>query len=473
MINTDSPISQEMARIMGDNNQQSNYEWTIEFKVKDTFEGEFDIREEDLRFIPDEEINNKIFIPLKITNIDFKDDYEHAIMREIWGEAIIQFGMWVKCLYPAHQYVEAILRRFPLKAISFDSDEEAEIEEFHYDVIFHLDESNTVQGVDLNVLSRTQLDNQYKPMVVKFELLDKSIEKVRKISIGGNYRNVKPEDFLKNIFVNFTKDVLDEGEPVINEVSVVEAHNKDKRNHIVIPQGMALLDVPTYVQDHCGGVYNSELSVYALNRKIYIFPRYQTDRFEEEQKTLTIYRIPTNYVAQIEKTFMVDGDSLFILGMSEAMFMDNTQIKQLSGGNGTRYADSRRFMHDFFETKDNKAMAKRKENNSEFKAFELQEQDYVPVSINRIHSNAFKERSKLAVRKGGSYLVQWVNSDPELIYPGMPCRILYEEKEEMMEMRGVILGSQTSFAMIGEGLTQSRYGTTTVLNIFAAPFTED
>lgn len=472
MLNDSSPLRSEMAKIMESKEIPTSFTWSLEFKVKDTYEEEFILTDRDKEYLSKVELEEKIFTPLKILNIDFNNDYEKSIMREIWARVMIPYGMWAKCLYPARDHLECTVRRKALKNKSLEFDEEADTEEFVYNLIFHLDESNSLTGVNLNTVTRTDLDNGYAPVTVNMELLERSVEKVRKVTIGGNFRNVKPEDLIKNTLAHFTKDLEVEGEKAIEVISVVKAHNKDKRDHIIVPQGMFLLDVPNHIQDSCGGVYNTGLNCYCIENKIFVYPIYQTDRFEDEKKTLTVIRLPKELMPQVERTFRKDGDALYILGMSDSLFKDISQAKKLHNGNGIRYADSRKFLNGFVETKDNKAIAKRKDVNSEYKSEDLKEQDYVVLSSKSINSNPFKERSKLSVMSGGTFTFQWPNSQPELLYPGMPVKVLYEENNEVMELRGVILSDHTSVQLIGKSITANKHGTTTVINLFALPYKE-
>lgn len=473
MIENSSPLREEMTKIMDSPDVPVSFSWTVEFKVKDTFEGEFKYREEDKRFLDDLELDEKIFKPMQITNIDFVDDFEKSIMREVWVSCMIPFGMWAKCLYVARDHLLCTIRRKALKSIGLDEDENAEIEEFVFDTLFHLNESNSVVGVDYNTISRTDLDNNYAPVLIKAELLDRGVEQVRKVTVGRNGRNVDPEMFIKNSLAYYTQELEVEGEPSVEVINVIESDNKEKREHIIIPSGIPLLDLPNYVHDHCGGMYNTGMGCYAVNKQIYVYPLYKTDRLEEEEKTMTIIRLPKKLMPQVERTFRVDGEALFVLGLSDAVFTDNSKAKQLADGSGIRYADSRRFMTGYSENKDNKSMIRRKENNSEYKAIELNGEDVINVSNNKINSNAFRERSKFSRRNGSGYMFQWINAKHEYIYPGMPVQVLYEEKDEVKELRGVILAAHTSVKLIGEGMTARKHGTTTLISVFAQAYEEE
>lgn len=472
MADNNTAFYQQILDITSADDTQVSYQWSIQFKIKDTFTGDLALTDDDKSFIDPQETSDKLYTPMQVTNLDFNDNYEKGIMREIWTRAVFPFGMWVKCLYPARENITAIVKRKPLMNKTFAINTDGDEEEFIYDALFHVDESNSFPATDLNKRSRFDLDNAYPPVSIDIELLERAVEQLRKVTVGGIFRNVAPEDYIKNTLANFTKDLTVDGEKAINTISMVEANNTDKRNHIVIPHGMPLLDVPNYVQNNCGGVYNADLNCFALEDKIYVYPIYQTDRFEKEKKNLTVIRVEKQSMSQVEVSYKIDGDSLHILATSDASFKDISLAKKLNTGNGVRFTDSRKFLNGFVTTKDNKAFASRKDVNSEYLSEDLKEQNTVYVSETRISSNPYKERSKLAVRDGGVYSFQWANSKPELIYPGMPARILYEENDEVKELRGLVLSLKTSVALIGSGVTAAKHGTVSALSLFALPYEE-
>ena len=63
----------------------------------------------------EKELNEKIFTPMQVTNIDYVNDYEVSVMQELWTRVILAAGTWVKCLYPARDYCEIVLTRKPVK----------------------------------------------------------------------------------------------------------------------------------------------------------------------------------------------------------------------------------------------------------------------------------------------------------------------------------------------------------------------
>jgi hypothetical protein len=94
MLSESTPLRSEMVKIMDAEETPVSFVWSLEFKVKDSFKEEFKLTEEDKIYLDKDELDEKIFKPLKVVNIDFNNDYEKSVMREIWARVVIPFGMW-------------------------------------------------------------------------------------------------------------------------------------------------------------------------------------------------------------------------------------------------------------------------------------------------------------------------------------------------------------------------------------------
>ena len=90
----------------------------------------------------------------------------------------------------------------------------------------------------------------------------------------------------------------------------------------------------------------------------------------------------------------------------------------------------------------------------------------IQLSEDGIGSNAFNDYSKLASRFGGIFDFTWENGDPSLLFPGMRVRVLYLDKEDVVELHGVLLAAQTLIQGVGMGMTISRHKTITHLSVF-------
>jgi hypothetical protein len=76
--------------------------------------------------------------------------------------------------------------------------------------------------------------------------------------------------------------------------------------------------------------------------------------------------------------------------------------------------------------------------------------------------------SKLAARDGSVIMMEWENSEPDLLIPGMPVKILYLEEDNLRETYGTLVKAHTFVGLKGKGFTANRYSTNTVLAVFVS-----
>jgi hypothetical protein len=463
-----SPLMNEIDKVIEDGEKRVFYYYYAEFKIKDTFPGEIKYSKRDEETALEEELNDLIFKPLKLLNYDTERDYEKAYGDYVKLRVVIPYGLWVKVLFPARDHLYCTIKRVPARESTYEVIEDEDIEEYMFDCLPQMTEDLQVEVSRYNMVDKFELDNTVQPLEVEFELLDRGLEDLRKLTVGAIIRKATPEDAVKVLLAENTEELEIEDTKVVETISIVEADNEEEREHILIPHATKLIDTPNYIHKKCGGFYNSGINTYYQNKGLYVYPIYNTDRFEDEEKTLTVVKVPENRLTGIERTFKLDGERLTILATSESKFIDFNKGTLLRDGSGVRYGDSRKFMNKITETKDNKSIIKRKETNHEYISKDIEEQNTVFLSSNRIHSNPFQEFSVQASRNAGLYTFVWDNADINLLYPGMPVRVLYSDNDDILELRGVLLKTHAAVQAAIPGLAPSGHQTQAALFIFAA-----
>lgn len=403
---------------------------------------------------------------IKIISIDIKRDYEMNYTDEMILSVMLPFGKYAKRLYPERNNLEITIRCKPMLEMGGNEDTNKAPVLERYVAILMNQGNPLIEGDDSNIPSEDALDLS-RLETVDFQLIPKSVDQMRMKSVGGVYRGTTTEDMVKTVvtresqLLDLPKELLPEG------VEMVPANNKSKRDHIVIPHGTKLVNLPPYVQEKCGGIYSSGLGFYYQDKHWYLFPLYNTERFEDSLAKVTIINVPGNKLGGIERTYRRDGDNVIILATGEAQFKDISDQQQLSQGNGVRFADASKFMDGFVQTKDNKTIAARGENVNEVMTVERASgHQNVHVSSSRISSNAFKEYSALAMRDGSLMNLLWENADPDLIFPGLPIKILYMEDDQIRELTGVVLKAHVYTHVKGQVMFSSTHHTNIALSVF-------
>jgi hypothetical protein len=75
------------------------------------------------------------------------------------------------------------------------------------------------------------------------------------------------------------------------------------------------------------------------------------------------------------------------------------------------------------------------------------------------------QMTKQASKGGGLLKAIWQNSDPSLLYPGMPVKIINSTTEELSEAYGVLAGDVSVIHNAG-GITSNTQISTTQLFVF-------
>lgn len=447
-----SPLYKEVKEIIDEGPKPVSFYWKVKIHVG---ENEFE--------------------PIKLLDLDFKKDYSNNYADEITVRLFIPLGLWAKQIYPSRTKLEMTLIKKPIKEIDEDDKKDEEIESMKFTAVPVINEQLPVlTGKHLDHFAMWELDLK-SAFEVDFQLFDKSIEKLRMVTVGGIFRRTNAEDVIKSILATESGKVKIETGKTFEGVDIIEPNNKDKREHFLIPHGTKLFDVPDYIQHKVGGVYSTGINCYFHNKFWFVYPLYDTTRLEKAKKTAVIMKVPKNRYNGMERTYRQDGDTLYIIGTSESEFSDDAGTNFTNTGNGVRFSDSRRFMRDIVQKKDNKAIISRKKVNHEY-AFKKHKEDVkeegkelfnVQLSNARINSNPYSEQSVLSSKYGALYRFEWENADPSLLFPGMMIKIHYIDKDVMRELHGVLIFAHSSIQIRGQGVTTNRHINTVAMIIYA------
>lgn len=410
--------------------------------------------------------NGETHKALKVLSVDLSEDYEMKFGDEIMVKLAISGGTYAKRIYPYQGEIEITLYRSPLRETSDVHDEEENTQAERYSATLVDTGSIVVEGSGENAVSEESL-NLTNIIEADFQLINKALQQLRVVVVGGIFRNTTVENVIKGVLTAESKKVEVEGVRMPQGVDMIPASNQNRRDHIVIPHGTRLVDVPEYVHRKCGGVYSAGLGYYLRGDYWYIYPCYDVTRFAKAARTLTVINVPKNKMPQVERTYRQNGNNLVVLATGDTKFSDDSEVQQLNKGNGVRFSDANQFMTGFVKTKDNKTVASRGANNSEFSAFARKDGiAVVPFSPRPINANPFVEFSAVARREGGVFAFVWENSLPSLIFPGMVAKVLFLDDEDLQEAYGVILKAHHYTQTRGQGMTETRYVTSTMLSIF-------
>lgn len=411
-------------------------------------------------------VNGRIVPILKVVSAEIERDYVSNYCDVVMLEIAVGSGTYAHDIYPFKDNLEINLFRDPLfeTAVGENFDQPRQVKNYRGTLI---DTGNRVIEANNDGATSRDVGDLQGIEMVRIQLVDPVIEQLRMMSAGGLFPKTSAATCLKTILGSYSRLVDVPRENAVKGVDLINGFSNEIREHINIPTSTPLMEVPDFLQNRAGGVYPTGLGFYLSDLIWHVYPLYDNTRFNTTPATLTIVNVPAARLPASERTYRKTKNQITILANGEIKYRDDSESQQLNSGNGVRFTDSRNIVEGFMETKGNRAVAKRGKNMSEF----VTEQrstglNNVRTGRARITSNAYVELSAMARKAGAIMQVTWNYSDGELLYPGMPVRLLYLEHENVETLYGTLLGAHDLTSLEGQGITSSRHRTNTVLTLF-------
>jgi hypothetical protein len=412
--------------------------------------------------------------PLKVVAVEFNQDYLNNYTDAISVECIIPLGIYAKRIYPFQDILEIELSRIQIGESSESIDADATPQVERYTAVMVEDKSNPVINGDIGQISSEEDLNRIDIPKITFQLVNKSLEQIRAIAVGGVYRECTGEDVVKYVLTEYSKKAKVDQDRMVKGVDMVKASNQKARSSITIPHGVMLPDIAHHVHYYCGGLYATGLGYYLAGNTWYVFPAFDNTRFDDGKPTLTIINVPKSKLPGIERTYRKDGDNLVVLSTGDTKFKSMSNRNQLNQGNGLRFADASKMMEDFSSTSGNKTTISRGSNNTEAVGTQRKNKINVVATADRqINANPYVEFSRLAMRQGEGINLVWENGNRSLLYPGMPTKIMYLDGDDVREMYGVLQGAHEYAALRDTGVTATRYSSAVSLHVFVKQLDSD
>lgn len=328
------------------------------------------------------------------------------------------------------------------------------------------DKSGVVEGADMTLGNMNTAD-MADYVTVKIQLMDPIVDALRKQSVGGIYHDATGANVIRFLLTKASKDVAVDKSSAVVGATIAPNSNTEVRQNIIIPHHTRFIDFPYLVNRICGGIFSAGFHYYLQDRQWFLYAPYDLTAYHRSKKTLTVLNVPNNRFPEPERTYRSTKTQLIVLGTGETKHTDLSERAQLNTGNGVRFIDANKIMDGFFTVSDNTMTAKRSENVSELLAEERPDKsNMITESSERITANVFTEYVKLAEKSGAFIQVVWENSNPLLIYPGMPVNYMYLENNIARELYGIVIGTQSFITATNKGVANRRFATKTTLTLF-------
>lgn len=404
---------------------------------------------------------------LKIVAIDIVRDYVNAVGDLIHIEFKMPLGEYMIRLYPFRTNLEVTLKRTALTDNNAKIDG-SKIITTRYKAVFLTEENPNLTGKEHEQHDIATLNNA-EIVTVKLQLLNRSLEFLRIRMAQGVFRNVTQKQLIHTVLGGESSKVLIDGKPAIDGMNIVEPDNQEVRKNTIIPSSTVITSIPSYLQEKSGGVYSTGIGTYLqfFNKRLlwFIYPTWNTKRFvKSKDDSIIFYALPEGRFQGLDRTYFKNASIVKALITGKRRYTDSADIDYMNQGSGFRMADAKAFMKKPVAITENGPMAKRLNLNTEVAAESRKDgMNYAPrVSSS---SNPFKEYSRINGRNIAQIDVVWENCDPELIYPGMPCKYVFLDEGRTVELNGTVGHVQASTQVLGVGITSNSYITNSVVTL--------
>ena len=407
----------------------------------------------------------ELYKPLKLIGITIKRNYITGFTDEVTCRLLMPLGKYARRIYPNRNKLEIVLTKFNIgELVQSDEDKESKILTERYTAILLNQQNSPTEAQGMETVDEESLDT-VDLIELDFQLINKGVEQLRMIQIGGIYSNTQIEQVLLSLLTNESKQIVVDNKKVINGVDLIPINNKEIKQHIVIPQGTSLVDVPGFLQKRIG-VYNSGLGSYIQDKYWYIYNLYDTTKFQDRLDTCTFIILPSTKYYNIERTYRVYNGSKTVLITGETSFSDSNNTNNINYGSGLRLTDADKLMESTSKTVDNKTIIARGKLNTEVTTNKNKDNvSYSPIIGNNITSNLFANLSELNSRNGGILKVVWHNADLSLLRPAIASKLLFDDNGKIVTYYGVLIRADYVSASAGS-ITGDRYSNQALLFFF-------
>lgn len=416
---------------------------------------------------------DQAYAPIETTTVDIVSDFENKFADEIIVEVVMGAGTYQHAIYPKkNDLTITLFRRTLNETKEIESGLYQYIEKQELRAIILDTRSTVISEGDTYNLSQGQGDLN-NLMTVRFQVLDKAVEQLRGKTCGGVFRETKAGDVLNYMLTQLSKEIQVDKENRVKGVQMVPLNNSEPQKHILIPHGTPFLEMPEFLHEKCGGIYNAGFGFYLYRKQWFVYPLYDTTLFRKAKRGLTIINIPKDRMPGRERTYRLTERQLIVLATGDTVQRDQADIDQYNKGNGTRFTDARAIMENYATVKDNVATTLRRDTTHEY-LLDKRKSGFSNVMLSpaKITSNPFLESSRLAARNGSRVVCVWENSDPSYLEPGMAVRYQFVRNGTIFEIHGVLLSAHTYISSPSTGMVNTYHTSSTALMLFLEPNTD-
>lgn len=396
--------------------------------------------------------NDEIYISSMLIDRDYKKDGSDYIEIDLF----IKPGTYIYDVYPYADNLEITVMRLK----QHRQGDQVTMSEQRYKAVFLLEKN--INLPNSSFLPKVVLNDQ-PYLVVTFQLVDRGALAIRNSTVQGSYSDLISEknkdmtasSILKSALSVMASKIELDNRPIISRIDIEEAQNKEPIKAITIPTGTKALEVANFIQENRGGMYTAGVNTYIQfyspdlysppERVLFVYSLYDGTKFNRVDNKIMFFVPEDNKMQLGEKSYLYRNKMLKILTTSSKGFTSTKGAVLRNKGEGFRTADANMMMDKPLDFTEEGPKFKKSQILTEVTSKEQSDGiNYVPYK--GISGNHFVNTSEVLSRSGEYLNLTTNNLDPDFIYPGAACKLLFDLGNGMIgELDGVIHASTFRF----------------------------
>jgi hypothetical protein len=311
-----------------------------------------------------------------------------------------------------------------------------------YKAIYLKDKNTAIPNT--RSMSRDDL-NQRLPVVVMFQLIEKSAEALRIKTVGGSFTSgktgVTAEQFLRTTFSQESNKILIDNQPPIDVFDIAKFDNTEVVKQLLIPSHTRLIELPDYLQEKLGGIYNDGLSCYVqtvmkkpgeYKNTLAIFNLYNPDSPGPADSVIYCLNDSAKSSSYVGGIHDKSGKGVHLLAHRLSGIEDDKTTRALNRGTGFRVTDASKIMEAPVTYKAGGAVFDRNQTATE--VIGKDRTDGGNFAINKgIGHNNLVLTTDVFKRGSVTVTVQVSNVDHTLLAPGKKYEVHYLTNEVLSD----------------------------------------
>lgn len=393
---------------------------------------------------------------LKVVALDVVEDYVNKVGSLINIQIQMGLGDYVKRIYPERDLIEMTVWATPVTNVGAAPKSKEPVGAIRYKVIFKPDDNPHMTASGVERLTITEL-NLKGIVTLNLQLIPVQTEMQRLITVPDNtYTQTKIADYIHAIMLGYGGDMYVDGERSCDGVDVIKPDNQDLVKVIMLPSGIHLSAIPTWLQTKGPGVYTTGIGTFFKRYRgrwtWFVYPLFRF-KIDAMRPNAIFYAVPEKRFSGELGTWVTSGNLLEAMVTGERSYKDSAEVDTLNKGNGFKLSDPRAIINEpvKIDTATGKVTTTADENNHDVVTSTRRDgAQYAPNASKRISVNSFNEYSQVAARSTGRIDFNWENGDIDLLYPGMPCTYVYLDKNVVKTVVGTLLFAHAVYSIKGQ-----------------------